>query len=55
MIIEVLMFTTIMSITIGIIAKYKIKQRNKRIREIEEELDKYYIKREQRLKNKGLI
>lgn len=45
-----LMFTTIICLTIGIIAKYKIDEFFKRIKELEERLYKSYKEREQILK-----
>ena len=46
-------------ITIVVIVLYKVyltnKENNKRIKELEVRLDKYYKEREQRLTSKGLI
>jgi hypothetical protein len=46
-------------ITIIVIVLYKVyitnKENDKKIKELEMRLDKYYKEREERLKNKGLI
>ena len=46
-------------ITIVVMVLYKVyitnKENDKRIKELEERLDRYYKEREQKLKDKGLI
>ena len=51
---EIIMFTVIICLVIGMIARYRIEESHKRIKELEERLDRYYKEREQRLKDKGL-
>jgi preprotein translocase subunit YajC len=45
----------IVFILIGIMTIIQNRKRNKRIKELEKRLTDYYIQREQRLKDKGLI
>jgi hypothetical protein len=45
----------VLSITIGIISIIRINKTKKRIKELEQRLTEYYIQREKRLKDKGLI
>jgi hypothetical protein len=44
----------VLIISMGII-KWNIHKNNKRIRQLEQRLTDYYIQREERLKDKGLI
>ena len=47
--------TIVVCITIGIINIIKINTSIKRTKELEQRLTEYYIQREKRLKDKGLI
>lgn len=45
----------VVSITIGIISTIRMNRSINRIKELEQRLTEYYIQREKRLKDKGLI
>lgn len=47
--------TIVVSITIGIISTIRMNTSIKRINQLEQRLTEYYIQREQKLKDKGLI
>ena len=45
----------VVCITIGIISTIRMNREMNRIKELEQRLTEYYIQREQKLKDKGLI
>lgn len=53
--IEIIICITIICMVVGTIARYRINESSKRIKELEEKLDRCYMEREQRLRDKGLI